>query len=68
MAADIVEDYDAGLEYCDAQCILKSVQRGDEREYLVRYDGLEKWVLLRVCLQCKGKVQQCAVHALPSMH
>ncbi len=36
VAADIVEDYDAGLEYCEAECILKSVQRGDEREYLVR--------------------------------
>lgn len=36
VAADIVEDFDAGLEYCEAQCILKSVQRGDEREYLVR--------------------------------
>ena len=36
VAADIVDDYDAGLEYCEAQFILKSVQRGDEREYLVR--------------------------------
>ena len=36
VAADIVEDYDAGLEYCEAECILKSVQKGDEREYLVR--------------------------------
>ena len=32
----MVEDFDAGLEYGEAQSILKSVQRGDAREYLVQ--------------------------------
>ena len=37
VADDVVEDFDAGLEYGEAESILKSVQRGDAREYLVRY-------------------------------
>ena len=36
VADDVVEDYDAGLEYGVAECILKSVQKGDAREYLIR--------------------------------
>lgn len=36
IADDVVEDYDAGLEYGEAESILKSVQKGDAREYLVR--------------------------------
>lgn len=36
VADDVVEDYNAGLEYGEAESILKSVQKGDAREYLVR--------------------------------
>ncbi len=36
VASDVVEDFDAGLEYGEAESILKSVQKGDSREYLVR--------------------------------
>ena len=36
VADDVVEDFDAGLEYGEAESILKSVQKGDTREYLVR--------------------------------
>ena len=36
VADDVVEDYDAGLEYGKPEGIVKSVQRGDAREYLVR--------------------------------
>ena len=36
VASDVVEDFDAGLEYGEAESILKSVQKGDAREYLVR--------------------------------
>ena len=36
VASDVVEDFDAGLEYGEAESILKSVQKGDTREYLVR--------------------------------
>lgn len=36
VANDVVEDFDAGLEYGEAERILKSVQRGDSREYLVQ--------------------------------
>ena len=36
VADDVVEDYDAGLEYGNPQAIVKSVQKGDAREYLVR--------------------------------
>lgn len=36
VAGDVVEDFDAGLEYGEAESILKSVQKGDAREYLVR--------------------------------
>ena len=49
VAADILEDYDAGLEYCEAERILKGVQRGDEREYLVRC--APPWRGCRVCEQ-----------------
>ncbi len=36
VATDVIEDFDADLEYGDAATILKSVQKGDAREYLVR--------------------------------
>lgn len=36
VANDVVEDFDAGLEYGEAERIVKSVQRGDTREYLVQ--------------------------------
>ena len=37
VADDVVEDFDAGLEYGEAESILRSVQKGDAREYLVRW-------------------------------
>jgi signal recognition particle protein len=37
VATDVIEDYDAGLEYGEAAKILKSVQKGDAREYLVQW-------------------------------
>jgi hypothetical protein len=37
VADDVVEDFDAGLEYGEAESILKAVQKGDAREYLVRW-------------------------------
>lgn len=37
VADDVVEDFDAGLEYGKAESILRSVQKGDAREYLVRW-------------------------------
>ena len=36
VAQDVVEDFDAGLEYAQADCILDVAYRGDEREYLVK--------------------------------
>ncbi len=39
MATDIVEDFDAGLEYAEAESVLRMVQRGDQRECLVRCDA-----------------------------
>ncbi|CAL8470619.1 g10161 [Coccomyxa elongata] len=45
VANDVVEDFDAGLEYGEAERILKSVQRGDTREYLVQWkdDYPDSW-------------------------
>ena len=37
VAEDLVEDYDAGLEYGEADCILDVQSKGDSREYLIRY-------------------------------
>ena len=36
IAPDVVEDYDSGLEYGTAARMLRMVQRGDEREFLVQ--------------------------------
>ena len=36
IAPDVVEDYDSGLEYGTAARVLRMVQRGDEREFLVQ--------------------------------
>ena len=36
MAQDIVEDFDAGMEYAEAESVVRIVQRGDQRECLVR--------------------------------
>ena len=41
MADDIVEDFDAGLEYAEAESVLRIVQRGDQRQCLVRWDRLQ---------------------------
>ncbi len=36
IAPDLVEDYDNGLEYGTAARVLRMVQRGDEREFLIQ--------------------------------
>lgn len=36
VAEDVRADYEAGLEYAQADSILRMVQRGDQRQYLVR--------------------------------
>ena len=36
IAEDLVEDFDAGLEYAEADCILDVEERGDSRSYLIR--------------------------------
>ena len=36
IAPDVVEDYDSGLEYGTAARVLRMVQRGDEREFLIQ--------------------------------
>lgn len=38
IAEDVREDFEAGLEYAEAAAILRMVQRGDQRQYLVRSD------------------------------
>lgn len=38
VAEDVVEDYDAGLEFAEAAAILRIVQRGDQRQCLIRFD------------------------------
>ena len=36
IAPDLVDDYDGGLEYATAARVLRGVQRGDEREFLIQ--------------------------------
>ena len=36
VAEDLVADFDAGLEYAEADCLLDVQHRGDSRQYLVR--------------------------------
>lgn len=37
VAEDLVEDFDAGLEYAEAECILDVHNKGDSRKYLIRF-------------------------------
>lgn len=37
VAEDVVEDYDAGLEYAEADCVVDMESRGDSRNYLIRW-------------------------------
>lgn len=37
VAEDVVQDYDAGLEFAEAAAILRVVQRGDQRQCLIRF-------------------------------
>jgi len=37
MARDVIEDFEAGIEYVAAECLIKMKRRGQERLYLVRY-------------------------------
>ena len=36
IAEDLVEDFDAGLEYAEADCILDVQQKGDSLQYFIR--------------------------------
>ena len=36
VSAEVIEDFESGLEYSDAACIVKMRQRGTARAYLVR--------------------------------
>lgn len=45
VAEDLVEDFDAGLEYAEAECILDVHNKGDSRKYLIRWqdDYPDSW-------------------------
>ncbi|KAL3161794.1 Signal recognition particle 43 kDa protein, chloroplastic [Trebouxia sp. C0009 RCD-2024] len=45
VAEDLVEDFDAGLEYAEADCILDVQQKGDSLQYLIRWqdDYPDSW-------------------------
>ncbi len=47
MSAEVVEDYEGGLEYAEAECVLGVKVRGDSRTYRVRcaYSGSWAWAL-----------------------
>lgn len=36
LAEDVIEDYEQGLEYAEAECIVEMKRKGDARQYLVR--------------------------------
>lgn len=36
IAEDLIEDFDAGLEYAEADCILDVQKKGDSLQYLMR--------------------------------
>ena len=36
IAEDLIEDFDAGLEYAEADCIVDVQQTGDSLQYLIR--------------------------------
>lgn len=40
IAEDLIEDFDAGLEYAEADCILDVQQKGDSLQYLIRCEIL----------------------------
>ena len=37
IAEDLIQDFDAGLEYAEAECILEVQNKGDSRQYLIKY-------------------------------
>jgi hypothetical protein len=39
IAEDVREDFEEGLEYAEASEIMRMVQRGDQRQYLIRSAG-----------------------------
>ena len=47
IAPDVVEDYDNGLEYGNAARVLRMVQRGDEREFLIQCVALSSRTMCR---------------------
>ena len=53
IAPDVVEDYDRGLEYGTAARVLRMVQRGDEREFLIQCAPLPLGRAVWTCL-CAG--------------
>ena len=36
MSKEVIEDYEASLEYASADCLVKMKKRGDQRLYLVK--------------------------------
>ena len=36
IAEDLIEDFDAGLEYAEADCIMDVEQKGDSLQFLIR--------------------------------
>jgi hypothetical protein len=36
VSSEVVDDFEQGLEYADAECVLEMRQRGTMRKYLVR--------------------------------
>lgn len=45
MAKDVIDDFEAGLEYAAAECLTKMKRRGEERLYLVKWqdDSPDSW-------------------------
>ena len=49
IAEDLVQDFDAGLEYAEAECIVDVQQKGDDRQYLIRYLHSPLFCSPRIC-------------------
>ena len=58
VADDVIEDYDAGLEYAEVEAILRIVQRGDQRQCLVRC----------ACASCGMSIASAVTHRLVGLY
>ena len=56
MAVDVVEDFDAGFEYAEAEAVVRIVQRGDQRQCLVRCNATSLTTRMQAC------ARPCAHH------